>query len=188
MAQTASQPLLSVAEYLRGEQLSELRHEYVAGQVYAMAGASDVHGLLAGNLFAALRPHLRGGPCQLFVADMKVRLQVAGEDIFYYPDLVLSCDSEDRERYWRSRPCLLVEVLSEASERIDRREKFLAYTTLPSLQEYLLIAQDRQEVTIYRRRADWHGEVLRQGELRLDCLGGLSLPLAVIYEEVVVPG
>ncbi|MHB0888289.1 Uma2 family endonuclease [Acidithiobacillus sp.] len=188
MAQTASQPLLSVAEYLRGEQLSELRHEYVAGQVYAMAGASDVHGLLAGNLFAALRPHLRGGPCQLFVADMKVRLQVAGEDIFYYPDLVLSCDSEDRERYWRSRPCLLVEVLSEASERIDRREKFLAYTTLPSLQEYLLIAQDRQEVTIYRRCADWHGEVLRQGELRLDCLGGLSLPLAVIYEEVVFPG
>ncbi|MHB1531617.1 Uma2 family endonuclease [Acidithiobacillus sp.] len=119
---------------------------------------------------------------------MKVRLQVAGEDIFYYPDLVLSCDSEDRERYWRSRPCLLVEVLSEASERIDRREKFLAYTTLPSLQEYLLIAQDRQEVTIYRRRADWHGEVLRQGELRLDYLGELSLPLAVIYEEVVFPG
>ncbi|MHB1531616.1 Uma2 family endonuclease [Acidithiobacillus sp.] len=85
MAQTASQPTLSVAEYLRGEQLSELRHEYVAGQVYAMAGASDVHGLLAGNLFAALRPHLRGGPCQLFCGRYEGAAAGGGRGYFLLP-------------------------------------------------------------------------------------------------------
>jgi Uma2 family endonuclease len=84
------------------------------------------------------------------MADMKVYLKIAGEDVFYYPDLLVSCDPEDNEKYYRTRPCLIVEVLSPTTERIDRREKFMAYTSLPSLQEYILIAQDRQAV-IYMR-------------------------------------
>lgn len=86
---------LSVDDYLEGERQSEVRHEYIGGEVYGMVGASDRHNLIAGNLFAVLRPLVRGTPCQLFMADMKVHLSVAGEDAFYYPDLMLACDPTD---------------------------------------------------------------------------------------------
>jgi Uma2 family endonuclease len=146
---------VSAEDYLRGELHSEVRHEFIDGQIYAMVGASRRHGLIALNLASLLRPRLRGTPCQLFVADMKVRLRIAGEEVFYYPDLVLSCDPEDREDYFVSRPCLIIEVLSEATERIDRREKMLAYQTIPTFNEYLLVAQDLPRVEVYRRRNDW---------------------------------
>ncbi|MFP4061725.1 MAG: Uma2 family endonuclease [Halochromatium sp.] len=176
-------PRLSVEAYLAGEEGSELRHEYIDGQLYAMTGASDRHGLIVSNLVAGLRPLIRGRGCQLFANDMKVRLRIAGQDIFYYPDLLLSCAADDREAYFRTKPCVIVEVLSESTERIDRREKFLAYTTLPSLQDYLLVSQTRREVWHYRRSQDWAAEVLSDGELRLDCLG-IGLPLDLIYEEI----
>ncbi|MEA3641940.1 MAG: Uma2 family endonuclease [Lamprobacter sp.] len=176
-------PRLSVEAYLAGEQDGELRHEYIDGQLYAMTGASRQHGLIVSNLVAGLRPLIRGRGCQLFANAMKVRLRIAEQDIFYYPDLLLSCDAEDRETYYCTKPCVIVEVLSESTERIDRREKFLAYTTLPSLQDYLLVSQTRREVWHYRRSQDWAAEVLSDGDLSLDCLE-IRLSLASLYEEI----
>lgn len=183
MALPESHPFIGVDEYLRGEESSELRHEYIGGVVYAMVGASRQHNTLALNLGAALHRHLHGGPCRVFMSDVKVRLRVRGEEIFYYPDLVVACEPSDRERYYVEQPRLIVEVLSETTERIDRREKLFAYTLIPSLQEYVLVAQARPEVTVHRRRSDWVGEVLTAGELRLEAVE-FEIPLASIYEGV----
>ncbi|MBK1694313.1 hypothetical protein CKO09_06105 [Chromatium weissei] len=174
---------LTVDAYLIDEERSELRHEYIGGQIYAMTGASDRHGLITTNLIAFLRPQLRGSNCQIFANDMKVRLFIGGTDIFYYPDVLLSCDSNDREPYYRTRPCLIIEVLSNSTERIDRREKLLAYQTLPSLREYLLISQNQREVQIHRRSQQWAAEVFTEGEIALNCLD-CALSIEMIYEEV----
>ena len=185
MSQPAARDHLSVGDYLAGEDGADIRHEYIDGQLYAMTGASDRHGLITGNILAALRPLIRGTPCQLFANDMKVRLNISRQDIFYYPDLLLSCDPTDRETYYRSRPCLLVEVLSDSTARIDSREKLFAYQTIPSLMEYLLVSQATRLVQIYRRRQDWARESFIEGSIRLDCLS-YDLPLEVIYEDVPV--
>lgn len=176
-------PSLSVEEYLEGERYSEIRHEYIDGQVYAMGGASRRHALIVNALAFALTPAARRQRCQLFTSDMKVRLSIADKTVFYYPDLLLSCDPTDREPYFCSRPCLIVEVLSETTERIDRREKLLAYQTLPSLQEYLLVAQDARQVELYRRARDWQPEYFVEGAMRLDCLD-FDLKVDDIYADV----
>ena len=119
-------------EYLDGELHGELRHEYIDGQVYAMTGASDRHGLILNALAYSMTPAARRKGCQLFTSDMKLRLEIGGKTCFYYPDLLLSCDPQDREPYFRRSPCLIVEVLSESTARIDRREKLLAYQSLPA--------------------------------------------------------
>ena len=183
MTHPARASCLSVADYLAAEDGAEIRHEYIDGELYAMTGASRHHGLIVGNLYALLRPSLRGTSCQLFANDMKVRLKIAEQDIFYYPDLLLTCDPNDRETYYCSAPCLLVEVLSESTARIDRREKLLAYQTIPSLREYLLIEQDRRAVAIHRRRQDWGTEYVTDGGIHLDCLE-VAVPLDVLYEDV----
>jgi len=176
---------ISVEDYLEGEKDGETRHEYVAGQVYAMTGASRHHGLITGALFAALRPEARARECQLFTNEMKVHVHHAGDDAFYYPDLVLTCDPDDRADYYIQHPCLIVEVLSETTERIDRREKLFAYTAgLPSLREYLLVAQDRRQVDLYRRtETDWVHETFTDSRIHLDCLD-TDLPIEAIYEDV----
>ncbi len=174
---------LSVEDYIQGEEGSEVRHEYIGGEVYAMVGTSDRHNLIAVNLATALRPHVRGTPCRLFMSDMKVRLRVASDDAFYYPDLMLACDPDDRATYYRTRPCLIVEVLSDSTERIDRREKLLAYTSIDSLQEYLLVSQNRVEAELHRRVDGWRGQTVTTGDVRIQCLD-LAVPLATIYEDV----
>ena len=185
-ALSARRPFISIEDYLAGEADGEQRHDYIDGQVYAMTGASDKHGLIANALAYALTPAARRKGCQLFVADMKVRVDIAGKTSFYYPDLLLSCDPEDRETYYRRAPCLLVEVLSESTARIDRREKLLAYQTLPSLQGYLLVEQDAMRVELYRRDNGWRVEEYEQGEVTLPCLD-IAVPLAEIYQDVQLP-
>lgn len=184
MTTTHPQPhFISVEDYLQGELHGDVRHEYVGGEIYAMGGASDRHNLIALNLATALRPHVRGTPCQLFMVDMKAHLKVAGEDTFYYPDLMLACDPEDRATYYRTKPCLIVEVLSKTTERIDRHEKLLAYTRIESLQEYLLLSQDHMEAEIHRRQDDWHTHRFTTGNVAFTCLD-LEIPLTTIYEDV----
>ena len=142
MASISKAETISPQEYLAGEEYSSVRHEYVAGYVYAMTGASETHNLMAGNLHAALHAHLRGKPCRVFVNDMKVRV----DDDFYYPDLLVCCDPADNAAYYKTRPILLIEVLSPTTEPADTLEKRIAYQTLESLQEYVLVAQDRLEI------------------------------------------
>ena len=105
---------LSVADYLEGELRSQVRHEYVGGRVFAMAGASEAHNLIAGNLYTVLRAHVQNRGCRTFMSDMKVRVEKM--QAFYYPDVLVTCDPEDIEQYHKSQPCLMIEVLSPATE------------------------------------------------------------------------
>ena len=179
-------PTLSVDDYLAGEQVADQRSEYIDGQVYAMTGASDRHGLILNALAYSMTPAARRKGCQLFTSDMKLRLEIGGKTCFYYPDLLLSCDPQDREPYFRRSPCLIVEVLSESTARIDRREKLLAYQSLPSLQTYVLVEQSVMRAELYRRSNDWQVEYVEQGAIAIDCLE-LELPLAEVYADVQVP-
>lgn len=178
--------LIAEADYLAGEKEAAIKHEYLAGEVYAMAGASKTHGTLALNAAVLLRQHLRGKPCGVWMADMKVR--VASFSSYYYPDLVVTCDPDDLrpdapQDYLQS-PCLIIEVLSESTETIDRREKLQAYRQLHSLQEYVLIDQARPWVEIYRRgKSGWLHQVIQAAEwIDLQSIG-LNLSINELYQE-----
>jgi Uma2 family endonuclease len=174
---------ISIARYLAEEERSNIRHEYVDGQVYAMTGASRRHGSIVNAMAFALTPIARQKHCQLFTSDMKVRLEIGGTTTFYYPDLLVTCDPADRETHFCLAPCLIAEVLSESTARIDRREKLLAYQTLPSLETYLLVEQTDRQVELYRRANAWRVESVSQGELSLRCLDA-ALPVDAIYMDV----
>ena len=178
---------ISVDDYLLGEQQTDIKHEYLDGQVVAMGGASRAHGLLVMSLSALLLPAARQKHCQLFAADMKLRLDHDGASYFYYPDLVLSCDPADRDPLFVRTPCLLVEVLSPSTEHIDTREKLLAYRLLPSLREYLLLRQDTLHAELYQRRDDggWTHQRLTQPDdaFSLLCLQ-VSVSLRDIYADI----
>jgi Uma2 family endonuclease len=177
---------IGVEEYLAGELKSETRHEYVGGLVYAMAGASRKHNIICQNLLIALRAHLRGRPCQVFIEDVKLRIRSSNQTLFYYPDLTVTCDPRDTDEYFNSFPKVLIEVLSPDTERIDRREKFSSYTQIDSLEEYILVAQDQTEVTVFRRAKNWRPEVATQTgqQLRIESLD-FTLSLATIYDAVL---
>jgi Uma2 family endonuclease len=178
---------LTVEEYLDGEQRSEVRHEYLGGVVYAMAGASIDHNIISGNIYARLRSHLRGKPCGAFMADVKVRLNLADDELFYYPDVMVACDPRDTDKFFKRFPRVLIEVMSESTERIDRREKRWSYQQIETLEEYVLVAQDRMEVTVFRRANQWRPEVFAKPDQTL-ALPSLefSLPLSGVYEGVKV--
>lgn len=183
------QAFLPVADYLDGEQHSPIRHEYLGGQIFAMTGGSEAHNRIALNLASLLRFHLRGSGCKTFIADMKVKIETTQQtgDIFYYPDVLVTCDAQDTEKFYKTRPCLVVEVLSPSTENLDRREKRLNYQTLPSLQEYLLVSQDEPTVELYRPNAagNWVRTVLEKDDrLSLDAVE-LTLPVSEIYDEVL---
>lgn len=181
------QTRLSATDYLVGERRSEIRHEYIGGHIYAVARASEEHNVIAGNIFTALHASLRGRPCRVFMADMKVALDIAGEEIFYYPDVMVACDPLDRDRYAKRFPKVLIEVLSPETERTDRREKLFSYTQIESMEEYVLVAQERPEVEIFRRANQWRPEILQKAEdsLRLASLD-FQMPLGAVYDGVSV--
>jgi len=140
---------ISVEEYLEGEQHSDILHEYVGGEPYAMVGATVTHNLIAGNIFAALHGHLRGTACRVFAGSMKVRV---GDD-FYYPDVFVTRERVEGERLFQTRPSLIVEVLSPGTELLDMRDKLQAYQRIESLQEYVMVEQDRHELRVVSRIA-----------------------------------
>ena len=180
-----TETLISIDEYLEGEQLTEVRHEYIAGRVYAMSGGSEAHNTICLNLASALREHFRGKACRVFMADMKLRLNIAQDTIFYYPDLLVTCDPADDAKYYKAKPTVLVEVLSPSTERLDRREKFLAYQRLPSLEEYVLVSQEAMSVTLFRRSHDWCAELFAKDDtLTLPSIN-FEQTLAALYEDVL---
>ncbi len=178
------QPFISVEEYLEGERVSEIRHEYVDGQVYAMAGASADHNRIVTNVCGELRERLRGKRCEPFMADMKLKLPAS--NVFYYPDALVACDPSDNAPYFRERPTVVFEVLSPETERTDEREKRLAYATIPSLKVYVIIAQHERRLTVLRRgrTEPWKPEVVegRNAVLKLPEIR-VEIPLARIYER-----
>ncbi|KJH72191.1 Uma2 family endonuclease [Aliterella atlantica] len=177
-----------VEEYLQLEKSSEIRHEYLGGQIFAMSGGSKEHNLIAGNIYSHLRSHLRGSSCSVFMADMKVKIELANKanGIFYYPDVVVTCNSQDQDRFFLNYPCLIIEVLSPSTETTDKREKLVNYQTLESLREYVLVSQDEIKVEVYRQDAqgNWSVQTLSKGDdIELNSVG-LTLTMADIYEDV----
>lgn len=182
MAEVLVRETLSVADYLAGEENAGERHEYLAGEVYAMSGASARHNAICLNLASALHRHLAGGPCRVFMADLKVRLSVNDEDYFYYPDIMVACQPSDNASHFRTEPSVLVEVMSPSTERVDRREKLFAYRTLDSLREYVLIGQDTPEVVAYVRNGQTWSTQRPDGAgvLNIPSLS-FSIPVAELY-------
>jgi Uma2 family endonuclease len=176
---------MSVVDYLAFEESSAVRHEFVAGEIHAMGGASRAHNRLSLNLATAFQAKLRGGPCEVFMNDFKVRLEVAREEFFYYPDVVVSCHPRDIEKYFLRSPTLVVEVLSPSTETIDRREKHTHYRQAPTLEEYILVAQERREVTVFRRASGWQGEVFTGPEASVEFRSVKhAMTVAEIYDGV----
>lgn len=175
---------IGIEEYIEGENSTEIRHEYIYGEVYAMAGASDKHNVIIGNIFGNLWGHLREARCQPFSENMKLK---ADELTFYYPDVMVACDENPKSIYYRQEPILLVEVLSPSTERVDRTEKLNIYRNIPTLQEYLIVWQDKVYAELHRKQADnsWETEVYDEidSEIRLDSVD-LNLTLAEIYRRV----
>ena len=187
MSSPAPTRLITIEDYLAGEAVSPIRHEYVAGEVFAMAGATEEHATIAGNLFAMLRAHVRGGPCRVYIADMKLR--VATANAFFYPDVFVTCDPADTaEPLAKHHPRLICEVLSESTEAYDRGGKFAAYRGLESLSEYLLIDSRQRAVEVFRRQPDgWLlAPVPPHGRLELGSIG-FTCAVDALYEDVVFP-
>ena len=175
---------MSAEDYLSWEAAQPEKHEFVAGEIFAMVGASDRHVTLSLNIASALREHLRGGPCRVYIADMKLRVETV--DAWFYPDVMVTCDPADHERELdKAAPVLVVEVLSPGTEAFDRGAKFAAYRTLDSLQEYLLIDPDSGRIELYRRNGDGHW-VLHSPEgaepLQLASVD-IKLTRAIIFED-----
>ncbi|MDP2904065.1 MAG: Uma2 family endonuclease [Methylovulum sp.] len=178
---------LNEQDYLALEHAADTRHEYVDGQLYAMAGASERHNRIAGNVFFQLRAASRGGHCGVFISDMKLKL--AWHKAYYYPDVMLVCNAHDNNGYYKQQPCFIAEVLSPSTANIDRREKLLAYQKIPSLRYYLLINANQSQVDYFVRDAqdEWQTAFLEADEtLTIDCENYHAvLRLCDIYEDVV---
>ncbi|MGB5637247.1 MAG: Uma2 family endonuclease [Waterburya sp.] len=150
MIASAQNSYLTPEEYLQMEAASNIKHEYIAGEIYAMAGATDTHVTIAGNIFALLLTHLRGSGCRVYISDMKVRIDPKNR--FYYPDVMVSCEPKDRDNStYKQFPCLIIEVLSDSTEAFDRGDKFADYQSLPSLGEYVLINPKKVRIECFRR-------------------------------------
>ncbi|MBW4666979.1 MAG: Uma2 family endonuclease [Cyanomargarita calcarea GSE-NOS-MK-12-04C] len=174
----------TVDEYLNLESQSVIRYEYIAGQVYPMLGDSEKLKIITGNLLTRLRTHLNGTECRVCSSDIKLRIEPL--DIFYYPELSVTCDTQDRDKLVKRRPRLIVEVLSPITERIDRNEKFMNYKQLESLQEYVLVSQSEMKVDIYRKynKEHWFVENLKSEDILKLSSVGLKMAIAEIYEDI----
>ena len=180
---------VSLEEYLKREEASEARNEYVAGRVFAMVGASETHNLIVSNLSRNLYDPVMDSGCRVYMSDMKVWIQSAQS--FYYPDIVVTCEPFEPKSVYKSAPCLIVEVLSPSTRDVDCREKLIAYRQLPSLKEYILVYQDRMQIEVYRKddRGDWHCNIYEgNSKVQLNALpnAGLELDLEKVYRGTTV--
>jgi Uma2 family endonuclease len=179
-------PALTTQEYLTLEAESSIKHEYIHGEAYAMAGASDAHVTIAGNLFALLRNHVRGSGCRVYISDMKARIEA--RNCFYYPDVMVTCDERDREKEtYKCFPKLIIEVLSDSTEAFDRGDKFADYQTLETLEEYVLINTRHQRVECFQRNEAglWVLRYYTEDKFTLASLN-FSAPLTTLYEDVAI--
>lgn len=175
-------------EYLDAERKAEYRSEYLDGQVYAMAGTSRPHGRIAVNIARRLDEQLDAGPCEVFVADFKVRVATPGP--YFYPDIVVVCGEpqmQDRHDDVILNSKVVIEILSPSTESYDRGKKFQAYACQESLAEYVLVAQDHIQVDHYSRQPNGHWDFTSIGDadgvVELPSIGA-SLKVADIYHRV----
>ena len=177
---------LTPEEYLQFEEKSPIKHEYIEGQIYAMAGTTDTHNIVSGNIYTIIRNHLRGSDCRVYFTDVKVRLEKRNH--FYYPDIIVTCDNRDRETATYKRfPKLIVEVLSDSTEAFDRGDKFNDYQTLESLEEYVLVNSKHQRVETFRRGEQglWILQTYQQESFSLQSIN-LTASLRDLYEDITL--
>ncbi len=177
---------ISPEDYLEGERVSPIKHEYRRGHVYAMTGAKKPHIIITSNLVRRLGNHLDDTECIILPLDIKVRLEEA--NCYYYPDVAVTCDERDTgsTEDFILYPSLVVEVLSPSTAAFDRGDKFADYQTSPSLQEYVLITQSEIKIECFRVNAEgnWVSQTYRQGdELELMSID-FRCPIAQVYQKV----
>lgn len=178
--------LVSVEDYLAGEADSPVKHEYVGGIVYAMAGARNVHNLIAGNAFGSLHGRLRGRRCRPYNSDTKIRIRLPLEVRFYYPDASVICRPNPQSDSFQDEPAVTIEVISRKTRRTDEGEKKEAYQAIPSLSVYVLLEQETAAAVVYRRTDHGFVREVYQGLDAVIPLGEVEteLPLAAVYEGV----
>ena len=169
--------LISEQDYLEGELLSDIRHEYIDGEIYAMVGAHKYHNLITGEMFRILANHLLGKPCQPYASDMKVKI----DRKYFYPDVMVDCSQVDAD-YYIEQPSIIVEVLSKSTRQHDKTVKRLAYFQIASLKEYVLIEQDFVEIEFWSRDENnyWQQSVYYLG----DDIHFQSIDLTVSVEDI----
>ncbi len=188
MGEALPRTMMDRDQYLRWEAEQPEKHEYLAGEIFAMVGVRREHALVAGAIHATLRQRLKGSPCQVFVADMKLRVDAA--NAFFYPDVMVTCDPRDRSAETAiSHPCLVIEVLSDSTAAFDRGQKFAAYRRLESLREYLLVDIEARRLELYRREGA-HWLLLETQEdgapLRLESVG-ITMDPGDVFEDLDPP-
>ncbi len=177
--------LLSVDEYLKFEQHSKLRHEYLDGRLFAMSGASLKHNLIVKNFDRAVSAHLDGTGCRSFVIDVKLKIEKLNS--FYYPDVIVSCVRTDANEVFVTKPILLVEVLSPSTAAIDQREKLMAYKQIESLREYVIVHQSSKKVEVYSQESRFDSKIISTGSFILTSMpnGPLTIELDSVYKDTV---
>ena len=178
---------VSAQDYLEGEALARRKHEFVAGTIYAMAGATANHNRIATNATGTLHGQLRGQPCEVFNSDMKVRVRQTHETRFYYPDALVVCEPNGPSDPYHDRPVVIIEVISESTRRTDEHEKRAAYLSIDTLCVYVLIESSSAAAVVYRRTAEGFD---RETYVAADAVVPLpevncNLSLAEVYANVI---
>ncbi|HLB38268.1 MAG TPA: Uma2 family endonuclease [Gemmatimonadales bacterium] len=183
MERTRPVGLMSIEAYLEFEERSPIKHEYVAGEVYAMSGVTTRHNLINLNITRHLHQPARKRGCRVFAADVKLK---AAADRIYYPDVIVACGKAAQVELIVEEPMLVVEITSPSTRASDRREKLDAYRRMPSLRMYMIVDQRRRHVFVYRRKArgEWvREEVQGEGEISIPQLR-VKLEMDDIYDDV----
>jgi Uma2 family endonuclease len=180
MALQTSPRHISAAAYLQGELLADIKHQLIDGEVHTMTGARENHNLLALNVASELRTHLKDTPCRTFMADMKVRV---AED-FFYPDVMVVCDQDSENEYYKKSPIIIVEVLSKITRKLDQTSKRLRCQTILTLQEYVLVEQDKGEIQVFSRNQYWQSSYYYLGDSITFHSLGITLLVEDIYYQV----
>jgi len=179
--QACTDAYMSIEEYLEGELISEIKHEYIDGEVFSMAGASLNHNRICLNLSGEFRQHLKGSSCEAFNQDMKLKL----DNEYRYPDVMVVCDKDFKDNdYSTQSPVIIVEVLSKSTRKTDTTDKIRSYLKIESLQEYVLIEQNISVVEIVRRKNHWQSERFYLGDKVYFEAIDLSLSVSEIYDRV----
>ena len=178
--------LMTLEEFLQFQEQSPLPYEFINGVICQISAPTVTHCRIVQNIFRAIDPHLREGPCEPFCVGAQVYFKLGTDEISYRPDLFVSCDRDVWGKLGIPNPKFVVEVLSTSTQHIDRKEKAVNYRRVPSMEEYVIASQKRAELTIYRRAARWLPEIVSgmSAVAELRSLG-VSVPLTAIYEDTI---
>lgn len=180
MERVETHKLLTVEEYLELEETATVKHEYVAGTIHAMVGATKRHNRIVGNIYSRLLEASRGGDCRVYSESVKLRVS---DHVIYYPDVMVACGPEDDDPLVEHTPCLIIEVTLPSTESIDRREKMLNYRKMPSLRAYLVVDQSRRWIERHwlDEGGEWRQGGLNEGAVPVPC-PEMRLLLDEVYE------